>query len=115
MNSDYMRLLEMPRKHLIKVIKRTTIALAFLFIPVLQIYSAVVAFPLFLHPAINKSGSYMEYSFAYFVPNSPVTAAVFAAYYLLVFYFIELLRLKGAAATLGKRAGRIAGRWFKRP
>lgn len=85
--------LALPKEQMSKVLNRFLVALGLLFIPVAQFYSALVAFPLFMHPSINTASPYMEYTFGYFIPKSPVTVAIFAIYYFVVFYIIEPFRL----------------------
>jgi hypothetical protein len=104
-------MLKLPAEKLRRAAVRSAIAMVLFFIPILQIYSAAVAFPLFLHPAINAESAYMGYTFAYFFPKSPVTVAIFAIYYLAAFYVVELVCVFINFLAIGPRFGRFV-RWL---
>jgi ABC-type arginine/histidine transport system permease subunit len=114
MNSDNLRKLKLPKERIRTVVKKSVIALVLLFIPIAQLYSAFIAIPLFMHHAINSNSPYMEYTFAYFFPKSPITIAIFAIYYLAVFYVIELIgSAREQSVSIGRALGRFVGRLFK--
>lgn len=73
----------------IKVIEKTILLSLLLFIPIVQLYPTLIAFPLFLFPEINKS---MAWVFIYFYPKSFLTILIFVIYYFLVFYIYELFK-----------------------
>lgn len=73
---------------------RAAIAFVFLFLPVLQFYSLLVALPLMLIPVLNSASKYMEYTFLYFYPKHPLSIGGFAIYYLCIFYALDFFRKK---------------------
>jgi hypothetical protein len=113
MESNNKKIFGLPPESMARVMKRSAIAMVFFFIPILQLYSAVIAFPLFMHPAIGARGAYMAYSFAYFSPTSLVTVGVFVSYYLTVFYVIELIVSKVSLYAVSKRVGSFIGSLLK--
>jgi len=113
MENGYKKIFTLSAESMARVMKRSAIAMTLFFVPILQLYSAVVAFPLFMHPAISATGSYMEYGFAYFSPTNLVTVAIFASYYLAVFYVIELIASKFSLYAISNRLGRCIGCLFK--
>jgi hypothetical protein len=114
MSCDYLQKLKLPKERIEIVVKKSVIAFVLLFIPIAQLYSVFMAIPLFFHPAIYSNGSYMEYTFAYCFPNSPVSIAIFAAYYLVLFYVLELISIaRENSISIGKALGRFVGRLFK--
>jgi len=76
------------------LIKRFTVCMVLFFIPFAQLYSALVALPLFLMPEINTNSAYMGYTFGYFYPKRIVTVIGFAVYYFVLFYGVSMLREK---------------------
>ncbi len=91
MSDSKLTLLKLSPQRSRRVKVRWTIAMAFLCIPILQIYSFLVALPLLLHPALTERGAYLGATFLYMYPTNWVTVAVFGIYYLIVFYLIEIV------------------------
>ena len=113
MSIDSLQKLILPKERIKIVLKKSVIALVLLFIPIVQIYSVFVAFPLFFLP-FTSSKKYMEFTFAFMFPNSTVSIAIFAVYYLAVFYLIELINLARADSfSIGKAFGKYVGRLLK--
>jgi uncharacterized protein involved in cysteine biosynthesis len=84
------RMLRLPAKKLRKALLRSSIAMVILFIPGIQLFSAAVAFPLFMLADIATNSDFMAYTFAYFFPKNLATTAIFAVYYFAVYYVLEL-------------------------
>lgn len=75
----------------IKVLEKSILLTLSLFVPILQYFPLLIAFPLFLFPEINKS---MAVIFIYFYPKSFFTTTIFAIYYLFIVYIYELIKNK---------------------
>jgi len=85
-------MLELSQKGWDEVKKRFIITMILFFIPIAQLYSALIAFPLFMIPEINSQSSFMGYTFAYFYPNNIITVLGFMFYYFTIFYCIAKLK-----------------------
>ena len=115
------RMLKLPAKKLSRALLRSAIAMVLLFTPGMQLFSAAVAFPLFMLPCIATNSDYMAYTLVYFFPKSSATTAIFAIYYFAVFYILELAwNFRGFPLVgniknvlpLGPRIGRYI-RWLR--
>ncbi len=84
----------MIEKIIEKVAIKTILFTIMILLPIVQLFAALIASPLFISSRISQNSDLMGYTFAFFYPKSPITVLIFFIYYLVFFLIWEYIQEK---------------------